>query len=138
MMIYIVLMKKSRARCQCNICVHLQGYLHQSPSTPGRAPSCPLVCSPSFPEPRSASLYLYVEPGWLAHSALHPAGKGSKTMSDCSNTKHKVSFTVYYCCSLSSHTSSLNEGATSTVFSNHIPTAGEKEGSSVMMTCFLR
>ncbi len=60
---------------QALICFHSQGCLHQSPSTPDRAPSCPPACSPSSPSPRSASLYLYDEPGWLAHSALHHAVK---------------------------------------------------------------
>lgn len=60
-------------------CAHSQGCLHQSPSTLGKAPSCPPACSPSFPGPRSASLYLYGGPGWPARSTLHLAVKRRET-----------------------------------------------------------
>lgn len=62
---------------------HSLDCLHRSPSTPGTAPSCPPACSPSSPEPRSASLYLYDAPGWPARSALHHATKRSRQKKNC-------------------------------------------------------
>lgn len=84
------LKKQTGSYSSASCCIHSQGCLHRSPSTLGKAPLCPPACFPSFPEPRSASLSLYGEPGWPAHSTLRLAvkgkgGRGKKEINTFSN-----------------------------------------------------